>query len=80
MGRGFASKPLSHLLQWIEMQIMEYARKHTATLIEAAGLGAIVAGLWWIWPPLALIAGGVAGMFGAWLMERGNDTGAKGQT
>ena len=50
---------------------------------EALGgllVGAIVTGLWLIWPPLAWIVGGVAGMFGAWLMERGSDAGTKGQT
>lgn len=40
--------------------------KYLPDLIALCGLGLIVTGVWWIYPPAALIAGGAGLVYAGW--------------
>lgn len=47
----------------------------TGSLVGLVGLVAVIVGLWWAWPPLALIMGGLVLLAGAAAIERPADRG-----
>lgn len=48
------------------------SRNKQAIAGEVLGLGAIGVGLWWVYPPLALIVVGIGVILGAQLLSRAN--------